>query len=257
MGCQCAKKVESEQQNEINSQNNSQAKAKASYQLLEEEPQQVQEKDHPVENEQPKVTIVPPVNEPAPHEPIKEEDLKELPQNEYSLQLYQWINKLRENPSYIIPKIREGINKITKEKSKKNPNEEKLIYKSKVKVALTKGKEAFEEAISILDKKVGMPPLEFKPEMCLNLPTTEEEFKNKEFFKKSQNELKEKGIHIDNAWKDLVKDPETSFILMVVDDTGKKAGMKREDLLNPSYKYIGISSIFLGKNFVAYFTFSK
>ena len=257
MGCQCAKRAESEQQNEITSQANSQTKAKANPQPVEEVSQKVQENDYQVEKEEPRINQAPLVNEQAPQEPVKEEEPKELPQDEYSLKLYEWINKLRQDPSYIIPQIREGMNNITKDKSKKNPGEEKLIYKTKVKVALTKGKEAFEEAISILEKKPGMPPLEFKSAMCLNLPTTDEEFKSKEFFKKSENELKEKGINIDNAWKDLVKEPETSFLLMVVDDTGKKAGMKREDLLNPNYKYIGITSTMVGKSFVAYFSFSK
>ena len=44
---------------------------------------------------------------------------------------------------------------------------------------------------------------------------------------------------------------------MVVGDSGKKANMKRNDLLNPEYKYIGISSTNIGKQFLAYFMFSK
>ena len=144
MGCQCAKKAESEQQNEITSQANSQTKAKANPQPVEEVSQKVQENDYQVEKEQPRINQAPPVNEQAPQEPVKEEEPKELPQDEYSLKLYEWINKLRQEPSYIIPQIREGMNNITKDKSKKNPGEEKLIYKTKVKVALTKGKEAFE-----------------------------------------------------------------------------------------------------------------
>ena len=44
---------------------------------------------------------------------------------------------------------------------------------------------------------------------------------------------------------------------MIVDDTGSKTGLKRKDILNPDYKYIGISSVTIGKTFACYVTFSK
>ena len=277
MGCQCAKKSELEKQNEITSQTNTQAKSKALPNESNEIPKQLQEtKDIEPANMSPPVQEPPKVDEkiekieapkqkePEPQyvqqiplvasiEPISQE----FPKDDFSTYIFEHINKLRTNPSYIIPEIESGMENITKEKNKKNPNEEKLIYKSKVKVALTKGKEAFEEAISILKTVQPMEPLIFKENMCLPVPTTEEEFKDKEFLKNNVSAIKGQGINIDNAWKDLVKDAETSFLLMVVDDSGKKAGMKRNDILNPSYKYVGISSTMIGKSFVAFCTFSK
>ena len=277
MGCQCAKKSELEQQNEITYQRNTQAKSKAIPNESNEIPKQLQEtKDIEPANMSPPVQEPPKVDEkiekieapkqkePEPQyvqqiplvasiEPISQE----FPKDDFSTYIFEHINKLRTNPSYIIPEIESGMENITKEKNKKNPNEEKLIYKSKVKVALTKGKEAFEEAISILKTVQPMEPLIFKENMCLPVPTTEEEFKDKEFLKNNVSAIKGQGINIDNAWKDLVKDAETSFLLMVVDDSGKKAGMKRNDILNPSYKYVGISSTMIGKSFVAFCTFSK
>ena len=277
MGCQCAKKSELEQQNEITYQKNTQAKSKALPNESNEIPKQLQEtKDIEPASMSPPVQEPPQVDEkiekieapkqkePEPQyvqqiplvasiEPISQE----FPKDDFSTYIFEHINKLRTNPSYIIPEIESGMENITKEKNKKNPNEEKLIYKSKVKVALTKGKEAFEEAISILKTVQPMEPLIFKENMCLPVPTTEEEFKDKEFLKNNVSAIKGQGINIDNAWKDLVKDAETSFLLMVVDDSGKKAGMKRNDILNPSYKYVGISSTMIGKSFVAFCTFSK
>ena len=277
MGCQCAKKSELEQQNEITYQRNTQAKSKALPNESNEIPKQLQEtKDIEPANMSPPVQEPPKVDEkiekieapkqkePEPQyvqqiplvgsiEPISQE----FPKDDFSTYIFEHINKLRTNPSYIIPEIESGMENITKEKNKKNPNEEKLIYKSKVKVALTKGKEAFEEAISILKTVQPMEPLIFKENMCLPVPTTEEEFKDKEFLKNNVSAIKGQGINIDNAWKDLVKDAETSFLLMIVDDSGKKAGMKRNDILNPSYKYVGISSTMIGKSFVAFCTFSK
>ena len=277
MGCQYAKKSELEQQNEITYQKNTQAKSKALPNESNEIQKQLQEtKDIEPANMSPPVQEPPKVDEkiekieapkqkePEPQnvqliplvasiEPISQE----FPKDDFSTYIFEHINKLRTNPSYIIPEIESGMENITKEKNKKNPNEEKLIYKSKVKVALTKGKEAFEEAISILKTVQPMEPLIFKENMCLPVPTTEEEFKDKEFLKNNVSVIKGQGINIDNAWKDLVKDAETSFLLMVVDDSGKKAGMKRNDILNPSYKYVGISSTMIGKSFVAFCTFSK
>ena len=276
MGCQCAKKSELEQANEITSQTNTQSKSKALPNESSEIPKQLQEtKDiepflmSPQVQEPPKMeekieTIDPP--KPKESEPQVEQNpvvasaepiAQEFPKDDFSLYIFEHINKLRKAPSYIIPEIEKGMENITKEKNKKNPNEEKLIYKSKVKVALTKGKEAFEEAISILKTVQPMEPLIFKEKMCIAVPTTEEEFKDKEFLKKGVSALREQGVNIDNTWRDLVKDAATSFLLMVVDDTGKKAGMKRNDILNPNYKYIGISSTMIGKSFIAFCTFSK
>ena len=43
---------------------------------------------------------------------------------------------------------------------------------------------------------------------------------------------------------------------MVVDDTGKKGGLKRKCLLDPKLKYIGICSNSLGKNLCCYLSFA-
>ena len=43
---------------------------------------------------------------------------------------------------------------------------------------------------------------------------------------------------------------------MVVDDSDKKPGNKRKDLLNPNYQFIGISSKMINKSFVCYITLS-
>ena len=65
------------------------------------------------------------------------------------------------------------------------------------------------------------------------------------------------NTNVDVFFKDLIKIPEVSALLMIVDDSTKSPGKKRQAVLNPNYKYIGISSKFIGKTFVAYFTFSK
>ena len=64
------------------------------------------------------------------------------------------------------------------------------------------------------------------------------------------------GIPIKSYWRDIINDPETSFLMMIVDDTGKKSGMKRNDILDPNMKYIGICSKSIGKYFICFLTFS-
>ena len=44
---------------------------------------------------------------------------------------------------------------------------------------------------------------------------------------------------------------------MIVDDFEIDNGKKRECLLNPELHYIGINSKYIGKNFIAYFSFAK
>ena len=44
--------------------------------------------------------------------------------------------------------------------------------------------------------------------------------------------------------------------MMIVDDTGNKAGLKRKDILDPNMKYIGICSKYIGKYFICFITFS-
>ena len=69
--------------------------------------------------------------------------------------------------------------------------------------------------------------------------------------------MKNEGINIDIFYKDLVKIPEVSALLMIVDDSGKNSGKKRMTLLDKDIKYIGVNSTFIGKTFIAYLSFAK
>ena len=173
---------------------------------------------------------------------------------DYPLEMFIRINQLRQNPPSIIPDIETGMKFITR--ITKVNGVEKLIFNQQIKVALNRGEDAFIEAIEDLKSRQPVSPLEFKKSLCLPMPSTEEEMKDKELLKRLVIELKTKE-NVDNGWKDLISVPDISFLLMVVGDSGKKANMKRNDLLNPEYKYIGISSTNIDKHFLAYFMFSK
>ena len=123
-------------------------------------------------------------------------------------------------------------------------------------MALSQGLPAFEETISILKIVKPMNKLIFEPKLMVKLPQSEEELLDKNFFKLEIKKMKEKGIPIKSYWRDIIKEPETSFLMMIVDDTGIKAGLKRKDILDPNMKYIGICSRTIGKYFICFVTFS-
>ena len=171
------------------------------------------------------------------------------PNDEFSKYIFENINNIRTDPKSYISKIRESENNITKDKK------DRLIYKSKVKVALTKGLESFEEAIELLNETEPMNKLIFDPNLTIPLPETEDEIKDKNYLKEKVQELIKKRS-VKSYWRDIVKEKETSFLLSIVDDTGEKSGMKRKNILNPIIKYIGINSILIGKTFACYILLS-
>ena len=172
------------------------------------------------------------------------------PMDYFSQYIFNHINKIRENPQFFINNIEEAKPFILYNKSKK------LIYKKNVKVALSEGIPAFQEAISILKICKPMNKLIFEPKLMVKLPDNEDDIIDKEYFKYEIRKMISEGIPIKSYWRDIINDPETSFLMMIVDDTGKKSGMKRNDILDPNMKYIGICSKSIGKYFICFLTFS-
>ena len=172
------------------------------------------------------------------------------PMDDFSQYIFNHINKIRENPQSFISNIEEAKPYILYNKSKK------LIYKKNVKVALSEGIPAFQEAISILKICKPMNKLIFEPKLMVKLPDNEDDIIDKEYFKYEIRKMISEGIPIKSYWRDIINDPETSFLMIIVDDTGKKSGMKRNDILDPNMKYIGICSKSIGKYFICFLTFS-
>jgi hypothetical protein len=174
----------------------------------------------------------------------------------YPYKIVELINNIREDPVGYADIVEQSIQNIFLEEDKEDPSIKHLIYKKKIKVALTTGEKAFQEAIDYLRTLSPLPPLEFSQEKCIPLPNTEEELNNPSFLKSQVKVLREQ-TRIDVFYKDLIKIPEISGLLMIVDDTNKNAGKKRRALLSNELKYIGVSNKFIGRTFVAYFSFSK
>jgi hypothetical protein len=121
-----------------------------------------------------------------------------------------------------------------------------------MKLALYQGKEAFEEAILSLEKMKPMKPLIYKKDLCIKLSNSQNDFKSGDYLRKKINELIKSGIKVRAFWRDIIKDPEINFLLMIVDDNPIRRGAKRKDVLNPEMKYIGINSGTCGEYFICY-----
>ena len=177
-------------------------------------------------------------------------DPKAKPADEFSRYIFALINSLRLNPpSYIDTLLRAKNNVRTDTAGGK-------IYKSSVKVALNSGEKAFDLAIEVLKETEPMGKLIYNPNLTIDLPTTENDIKSKGYLPTQIKKKIEEGIEIKSFWKDVVKDPDTCFILTIVDDSGRHAGNKRSDILDKNNKYIGISSVKIGKSFACYIVLS-
>ena len=188
------------------------------------------------------------------NEKINEE--KNTKYSEYPEKMLSLINKIREDPVSYADVIEESIQNIIEEQDKDDETKTRIIYKKKVKVALNRGEPAFREAAEELRNMYSLPPLELKNDICVPLPEEEDEIKDSSYLRE-QVKILRATTNIDVFFKDLIKVPEVSALLMIVDDSGKNPGKKRQAVLNKEFKYIGISSKFIGRTFIAYFAFSK
>ncbi len=186
----------------------------------------------------------------------KVNEYRDIKYSEYAEKMLSLINGIREDPVSYADVIEDSIQNIIEEQDKDDETKTRIIYKKKVKVALNRGESAFHEAADELRNMNPLPPLELKSDICVPLPEDEEEIKDSSYLRE-QVKLLRAVTNIDVFFKDLIKIPEVSALLMIVDDSGKNPGKKRQAVLNKDFKYIGISSKFIGKTFIAYFAFSK
>ena len=171
-----------------------------------------------------------------------------MPYDNYSRYFLSQINKIRTEPQSFIGVIEDSKANITKDRSGR------IVYNSKIKVALNVGEAAFDEAITFLKEIQPMQPLSFNQMITVNAPMNESEIIDKNDLNKKIDVMISSGINVKSYWRDVIKDPEISFLLMIIDDNGIKSGMRRKDIMSPYMKYIGISSNEIKNNFVCYVT---
>ena len=270
MGCQCANKEEEKseiikEQNEEYEQednNNFTSNSKEGIFGLEEQNPEENEDKPPSEKEnQENQNSNENENENENEHQMQENEIKNSPNknnkySDYPQKMLNLINKIRADPSSYADIIEDSIQNITEEQDRNDESKTRIIYKKKVKVALNRGEIAFKDAEEELRNMEPLPPLELKNEICVPLPEEEAEIKDSSYLREQVKIIRERN-NIDVFFKDLIKIPEVSALLMIVDDSEKNPGKKRQAVLNKDFKYIGISSKFVGKTFIAYFAFSK
>ncbi len=163
------------------------------------------------------------------------EIISNLPLTDYVKKVFSLINKVRLNPTEFVVVIE------TAEKFIKEINGRTIFDDNKIKVLLNEGKKMFEDCANYLKTLSSMSELIFSDEIVLECPKDEQNIKDINYFKEKLLEKKEK-FGIEAYFKDSIKIPEISVLLMLVDDSAKNPRKKRETLLNPNFKYIGISS---------------
>lgn len=172
------------------------------------------------------------------------------PEDNFSKYLFEQINKIRTDPQSFVGVIEDGKANIKKDKYGR------LIFNGKMKIGLAEGESAFNKTIEYLKKLNPMEPLEFDQNLEVPPPTNVHDIKDKDDLKRKVLNMMGNGMVIRSYWRDVVRDPEISFLLMIVDDNGIKSGMRRKDILNPTMKYIGITSAEINKQFVCYLALS-
>ena len=159
------------------------------------------------------------------------------------------INQIRKDPKSYSKTILDNMQYITVENGKN-------IFKKKVKVLLNKGEEAFTNAAKELSQLNPMNELIMKPEIIIPLPESEDQINNNFLFRNKANIIR-KTYNINIYFKNEIKNPEIAVLLMIVDDTENSPGKKRNAILNPQFRKIGIKSKFISNKFISYFSFSK
>jgi len=186
-----------------------------------------------------------------------------IPRNHYDQRAFELINQIRQNPpdysKTIIDNICNIISETHKVKNKETGIEEEksnFVFKRKVKVNLYKGEESFLDSANILKNTAPMNKLKFNKDIVIPLPDNHFDIVNSDFIKGKVNEIRN-HYNINIYFKEYIKNPEIAVLMMIVDDVENMSGKKRDCILNPNLKYIGIGSKFIGENFIAHFSFSK
>lgn len=182
----------------------------------------------------------------------KLEDDDSIPKDNFSKYLLEQINKIRADPQSFI-----GVIEDAKDNIKKSKNGNFYYNGNKIKVALVDGESAFNEAIEFLKSCKPMEPLIFSKNLIPPIPQNKEELQSKSFLRKSIDKMMCDGIRVNSYWRDIINDAEICFLLMIVDDNGDKKGMRRNDILSPNMKEIGISSVEINGRAVNYFVLSS
>lgn len=130
------------------------------------------------------------------------------------------------------------------------------------KISLTRGVQAFQEFANKLRSMQPMAKLEFRSNLQIPIPENPSNWTSKEYIAEAVNNVKA-NIKDTSGYRNFsfhfdVGSPfsENSFVLQLVDDTPFK-GSRSRNILNPTFKYIGISSNKVKNKHCGYFLFAN
>jgi len=173
-------------------------------------------------------------------------------------------NLARTQPSKYIERVQSYIKYI-----KPNPEYNKKTYllqymfdkEGVPKVALLRGEEAFNEFIAFLSTAPPLEPLQLKQEIAIK-PLSKTELQTKreviaDLYIKKKKELGDTYKVLDFHYDYGTNNYEISSLLQLVDDNNSNK-QRRNKILNPEYKYVGISLAKIKSNrFCVYVTFAN
>ncbi len=120
-----------------------------------------------------------------------EEEINATPDDDYSLYIFQNINKLRTNPKEMIQKIEENKRFIFV-----GENNEIFFKKNKIIFNLNKGNQIFDETINILNNIKPMERLIYNKNITIKIPDNEDDINNYDYLRNQVEELQNNGKHI-------------------------------------------------------------
>lgn len=160
--------------------------------------------------------------------------------DKFDTEIIEIINNFRESPSDFIGKLHEMTDYI------KEMSNNKLVYykKGQPKIVMNTGKEAVYNTITYIQTLSPMTRLEVNKEISIPLPCNPDDWIGKYsiLVDEKTKELKAKAnysllsFHFDLS----ITDPETSFLLQLVDDNSFK-GLRRSHICDPQMKFISVT----------------
>jgi hypothetical protein len=171
------------------------------------------------------------------------------------------MNKCRTNPVEYANIVESHIKYIQNNTDPNSKNAAFYVKENIPKIALVRGEIAFRETIEILKKLKPLNPLEQREDLQVPIPEDQSSWIIKDLISENVNKLKAKAkeegkytnfnFHFDIG----SSQPESSFVLQLVDDTAFK-GNRSKNLLSSSFKFVGINSTKHRNKHCGYFLFA-
>lgn len=157
--------------------------------------------------------------------------------------LFECFNAIRTNPKEFASTVAYYLDHITSDSNDKPLLEVEGLHSSRI--PLIKGRQAFIKCIELLNSLHPLPPLMYKEDLEIEVPTKAEDWTRREhIIERLQTKTEEVrrtysgfGFHFVTG----AAEPVLAAVLQIVDDSTFH-GQRRDNILSHNFKYVGISS---------------